>query len=89
MTFVSACTIGMCHEYSDFVDLMDLKGRYQGMKNGGFSHLFLTVSRFFQAIACFAVVIFLDIQFDFSILESDGFSELPFHQRWLYNTLFN
>ena len=36
MTFVGAPIVGMCHEYSDFVDLMDLKGRYQGMKNGGF-----------------------------------------------------
>lgn len=40
MTFVSACIIGMCHEYTDFVDLMDLKGRYKGMQQGGFDHFF-------------------------------------------------
>lgn len=46
MTFVSACIIGMAHEYSDFVDLMDLKGRYRSMPRKGQPHLLQTLKRF-------------------------------------------
>lgn len=48
MTFVSGCFIGMNHEYSDFVELMDLNGRYRNMPRGT-PHLWPTLKRFGQA----------------------------------------
>ena len=58
MTCVTGCIIGMNHEYSDFVELMDLNGRYRNMPRGT-PHLLPTLKRFGQAIMCFVGMLFL------------------------------
>ena len=77
MTFVGGCMVGMNHEYADFVELMDLNGRYRNMPRGT-PHLWPTLKRFGQAQFCFVAKILFE-QIDFGVMETPEYQLMPFY----------
>lgn len=79
--------MGMIHEYRDFVELVDLKGRYKRMPRD-WRHVPLALKRFAHGLCCLVVMVVIQANFDFNYMVEEEYAQQPFWKRWLYPTLF-
>ena len=77
----------MISEYRDFVELMDLKGRYKSMPRN-WDQVSLALKRFGHGIFCLIIMATIQANVDFDYMTEPEYALQPFWKRWLYPTLF-